>query len=80
MRPQDYGAAPVWRDTSDGAYTIPDGFKCIGFHVEVAGTVAFTSAGTALTPSVGAGAHPAQVDSFQSGSGATGIYALLVKG
>jgi hypothetical protein len=75
------GVAPVWRETGDGAYTIPAGYTCVGFVAEVAGTVNFTSGGTAVTPSVSAGLpYPARVDSFQASSTATGIHALLLKG
>lgn len=81
MTPQFYGIAPVWRATGDGAYSVPAGYRCIGFMAEAAGEVAFTSGGVAVTPSVLAGVpYPGQIDSFQSGSGATGIHALLVKG
>lgn len=80
--PEKMGTAPVWRATGDGDYTIPANYSCIGFCADAGGVVAFTSNGVAVTPTVSAGAqYPARVDSFQaSGTTATGIYAMLVRG
>ena len=49
MSIQNYGVAPDWADTLDGAYSIPTEKTCIGFYVSVAGSVVFTSLGVDLT-------------------------------
>lgn len=82
MSNRDNGVAPVWAATGDGAYSIPAGFKCIGFYVETAGNVSFTSGGTATGDiAVPQGTQPAMIESFQAPSTgpATGVWALLIK-
>lgn len=72
------GVAPVWVSTGDGDYTPTR--TCIGFYVETAGDVTFTSGGNTITryfqPSQ---IVSAQVESFAaSGTTATGICALTI--
>lgn len=73
------GIAPFWEATGDGNFT-PTG-TCIGFYVEGAGDVAFTSDGNSLTVAVAANSyHSAQVSAFSAaGTTATGIYAIYIR-
>lgn len=78
---QDYGVAPDWEaiDVSTADDT-PTG-NCIGFYVEVAGDIAFTTSnGNTVTVAVGdTSYHMAHVTTFKnSGTTATGIFALNI--
>ena len=74
----NYGVAPDWADTLDGAYSIPTEKTCIGFYVSVAGSVVFTSLGVDLTVEYDAFTFvPCHVTEFKAGGTATGVYALL---
>jgi len=78
---QDYGVAPDWEaiDVSTADDT-PTG-NCIGFYVEVAGDVAFTTSnGNTVTVAVADKSyHMAHVTTFKnSGTDATGIFALNI--
>lgn len=80
MSMQTNGVAPEWVATGDGAYAIPAGYTCVGFYATNGGTVAFTSFGTNITPTVGSNALvPAHITAFNTGGTATGVYALLAK-
>lgn len=72
------GVAPIWVATGDGDYT-PTG-TCIGFYVETAGKVTFTSGGNSYTLTFQPSQQvSAQVDSFSaSGTTATGIHAFII--
>jgi len=74
----EYGVAPIWEPTSDGDYTPTK--QCIGFYVEGAGDVTFTSNGTDITRYFQAyQIVPAQISAFKaSGTTATGICALVI--
>jgi hypothetical protein len=83
MRPEDYGVAPVWRSTGDGDYTIPAGYRCIGFYVgTTAGNVTVTSGASDVTiPAPLQSVLPCNVSAFKASSTtAVGIWAQLVKG
>lgn len=78
---QDYGVAPDWEaiDVSSADDT-PVG-NCVGFYVEVAGDIAFTTSnGNTVTVAVGNNSyHTASVTTFKnSGTTATGIFALVI--
>ena len=79
MSIQNYGVAPDWADTLDGAYSIPTEKTCIGFYVSVAGSVVFTSLSADLTISYADNTFvPAHATEFKAGGTATGVYALLI--
>ena len=72
------GVAPIWVETGDGDFTPTR--TCIGFFVEVAGDVTFTTGGNTITRAfLDSQLVTCQVDSFSaSGTTATGIYALVI--
>lgn len=80
MSMQTNGVSPEWVATGDGAYTIPEDYTCVGFYVTATGSVAFKSYNTDISVDFPSGILvPAHVTSFNAGSTATGIYALLAK-
>lgn len=81
MRSEDFGVAPVWRDTGDVAYTIPAGFRAIGVYCGGAGNIVFTSAGVEVTMPINAGMWlPGNITAISGSSTATDIFVALVKG
>lgn len=80
MSMQTQGVAPEWAATGDGAYSIPEGYTCVGFYVTTAGTVSLESFGSNKTVNYPANfLAPAHVTAFNAGGTATGVYALLAK-
>lgn len=78
---QENGVAPDWESIDVSASDDTPTENCIGFYVEVAGDVAFsTGNGTTVTVAVGDNSyHTANVKEFKnSGTTATGIFALII--